>query len=994
MKSRLWWLCCVVGVLLWSPSAHAQGLLDGLIGKPSKQLNIRTPEVQQQARWQKRYKQIREEMSKNRKRAKARKEVLKQQKEKLQKELMAFVARPFLGGPKQLQTWTRLRKQNTELLRGTLQLYSQIASARSSLSESRRALRDVLRALLENTPKKLQKQLERNYIQTKSLVALEQSLLRLDDRLQKSKGALIKDRETLRELIQDQERSQVAFDEARKRLVREQKPMLPPSVPKTPASRPALNKAQRQAMRRPTSRPSPGPPQREAVGKRQLQRMRQQRLEWTFTLFRERLRWLRTRIRDERLNVEVSQLRLKLYYSIRKEFTSARKQLLANTSEGIWFYRSLRFDTKLLKATQKRLQKLLKEEPGTFVKVLQKRQAELRKRSTSQQVGFVFLLLILVVFLFFFTRAMKRRLLESIQALTQRIKDESATAQLWLLIRLGLLCLLRVQRTLLGWMLLVGLCWSLGFPLDWIMTLLVIGGLWVGFVLYWTIVSGLFAKETSERFFPIDQPSAKNFRRTLKGFGWVLVLYTPILYAAHLFLFPDGMIQWMQVLFYGIFLVAFLLLLLNKDGILSMIPMDHIVGRVLILFLHRFYPFLFVFVVGLFTIYVYGYINLAGYLTQGCCLSVLLIAGAAGLYRLAWMVGLWAFGFTRSAKGLVQVEKRWAKNLLRLYYGLIGGVLAVLSIGLLLEIWRFGEGLSTLFRLLTTPFLQVKDTQINILSLGRFVFPFGVAIWLSGWLRQKSSEYLYPALRMSQANQYAANTVLGYVIVAVGALSGLQWMGIGMEFLAVFAGVIGIGIGFGMQNVVSNFISGLIVTFGQPIKVGDLIEVADMMGVVKEISGRSTTIETHDGRIVLVPNSEVLTKKLINWSKGPPWVKAELKVGVAYHSDMRHVFRLLQEIAEAHPLVLSDPAVTLRLGAFGASSLDVSVWIAVEDPTRRFEALSDLRMNVTERFREESIEISFPQQDVHLDESLQEAIIENLKALSAKEPPKEPSHSK
>jgi small-conductance mechanosensitive channel len=438
----------------------------------------------------------------------------------------------------------------------------------------------------------------------------------------------------------------------------------------------------------------------------------------------------------------------------------------------------------------------------------------------------------------------------------------------------------------------------------------------------------------------------------------------------------------MMVLFYAIIMTGLLLLLFNKDGILSLIPTTHVAGRTTLVLTYRFYPLLLLLVLGLFGVYVWGYINLAAYLTLGISLTLLLVSLAAGLYRLAWVFGLWMFGFSKGQTGLVQVEKKWARNLLRLFRVSVGVLLTLVSVGLLLEIWRVGGGLSAFGRLFVTPFLQIKDTQITLLSLGKLLLSLVVAFWLSKWLRKNCREYLYPALRMSNANQHAANTVLGHAILIIGTLFGFQWMGVGIGVLAVFAGVVGIGVGFGIQNIASNFISGLIITFGQPIKVGDLIEVDGVMGEVKEVSGRSTTIETFDLRIVLIPNSEILTKKVINWSMGRPCVMVKLGVGVAYGSDVKLALETLLAVAKDHPLVLSEPSPALRFGDFGASSLDLSIWVAVADPLRRFEVISDMRLEVDRRFQELDITIAFPQQDVHLHPSLEDAMIHAMKAHS------------
>ncbi|MCB9637806.1 MAG: mechanosensitive ion channel [Myxococcales bacterium] len=166
-----------------------------------------------------------------------------------------------------------------------------------------------------------------------------------------------------------------------------------------------------------------------------------------------------------------------------------------------------------------------------------------------------------------------------------------------------------------------------------------------------------------------------------------------------------------------------------------------------------------------------------------------------------------------------------------------------------------------------------------------------------------------------------------------------------------------------------------------------------LIGEVKEISTRSVTIETFDGRLVLIPNAEILTSKVINWSLGPSYVWVKAEVGVAYGSDTRLVQKLLLEIAQRHPKVLTNPQPAVRFNSFGSSSLDFALWIAVADPVTRFAVLSELRYEIDDVFREHDIVIAFPQQDIHLNANLEEVLVQAFKnqsviALQGPPPPK------
>ena len=192
-------------------------------------------------------------------------------------------------------------------------------------------------------------------------------------------------------------------------------------------------------------------------------------------------------------------------------------------------------------------------------------------------------------------------------------------------------------------------------------------------------------------------------------------------------------------------------------------------------------------------------------------------------------------------------------------------------------------------------------------------------------------------------------------------------MGIGLGALAVVFGVIGIGIGFGLQNIASNFISGFILLLERPIRKGDFVQVDDMVGEVKSISARATILETRDAVTVIVPNSEFISGRVINWTLGSDErVRSQVSVGVAYGSDVHLVRRLLLQVARAHPGVLKSPRPWVEMTSFGDSSLDfrLHIW------TRRIRGLpalmSDLRQSVDIIFREHDVEIPFPQRDIHV----------------------------
>ena len=184
--------------------------------------------------------------------------------------------------------------------------------------------------------------------------------------------------------------------------------------------------------------------------------------------------------------------------------------------------------------------------------------------------------------------------------------------------------------------------------------------------------------------------------------------------------------------------------------------------------------------------------------------------------------------------------------------------------------------------------------------------------------------------------------------------------------LTVVAGLLSVGIGFGLQNTASNFISGLILLFERPIKVGDWITVGEVSGDVREINLRSTTVITPDNISIIVPNSEFVSGRVVNWSHGERKIRVHIPVGVAYGSDVELVTRVLLEEAERHSGVMRTPAPKVWFTGFGDSSLNFELLAWIPEPTARPQVISDLNYAIDSAFRRNNVEIPFPQRDVHV----------------------------
>ena len=220
---------------------------------------------------------------------------------------------------------------------------------------------------------------------------------------------------------------------------------------------------------------------------------------------------------------------------------------------------------------------------------------------------------------------------------------------------------------------------------------------------------------------------------------------------------------------------------------------------------------------------------------------------------------------------------------------------------------------------------------------------------------------------IADERQETLNVVFTHSFVGVAVILGLYFMGIGVGGIAILAGVLGIAVGFGVQHIAKNIISGLIIIFDRRISVGDVVEIGDAKGTVKAIRLSSTTVESLTCQLVTIPNSNLLTTNVTNYTTGAPHLWIHLDVGVAYGTDTNRVAKALQDVARYHPEVLKDPEPLVRFKAFGTSSLDFSLWAAIADPQERHRIRTELRFRVEKLFKRRRITISFPQVDVHFD---------------------------
>jgi small-conductance mechanosensitive channel len=359
-----------------------------------------------------------------------------------------------------------------------------------------------------------------------------------------------------------------------------------------------------------------------------------------------------------------------------------------------------------------------------------------------------------------------------------------------------------------------------------------------------------------------------------------------------------------------------------------------------------------------------GWVHLARALTEGVLGSAyvaVVMYGAVRVVRTAIRAALRSTSAQRL--GLVRRHgadvNRWLRRMINL--GALGtwAYLSLVSFGI--ADWTL-DALSGVFGAEA----QFGSVGLSLGDVLAFALTLAGAFLLSRLLRTVLEDDVVPRLPAGRGVGYAITTTVHYAVLLLGFLLAISAAGADLNRVSLLAGAFGVGIGFGLQNVVNNFVSGLILLYERPVQLGDMVEVGGTTGEVRRIGIRSSTIRTFQGAEVIVPNSNLISDRVVNWTFSDRRRRMDIKVGVAYGTDPERVLSLLESVAQGHPDVLEDPAPQALFVGFGESSLDFELrawtplfetWVVTQ---------SDLTVRVYRVLGEAGIEIPFPQRDLHL----------------------------
>jgi small-conductance mechanosensitive channel len=371
-----------------------------------------------------------------------------------------------------------------------------------------------------------------------------------------------------------------------------------------------------------------------------------------------------------------------------------------------------------------------------------------------------------------------------------------------------------------------------------------------------------------------------------------------------------------------------------------------------------------IFTIAIIGFSLFGYARLASFIVDRSLLSAILIGGFSILRNFVYdatqhilLMGLWVKTF-RMRKVFIRKFDFW--------FGIIAEPLMLLVlIGAVLVLWGvpFDVLKSNVYKAISG--FTVGGIKISLLSIMWGAIVFALCLWIIKMVRYRIEFKMLEKTNLDSGTKHSLASGFAYICYVLAGLLAIAIMGGNLTNIALIAGALSVGIGLGLQDIVNNFVSGIIMLFERPLKVGDWVVIGNEEGEVKQINIRSTEVQTFNRASVIIPNSQVLSNSVVNRTHENNWARYGVKVGVAYGSDVEQVRDLLLECVLSHPKVSKKPAPYVLFQDFGESSLDFEVRFYVSDINVGWTAPSDVRFIINKRFKEEGIEIPFKQMVIH-----------------------------
>jgi len=261
---------------------------------------------------------------------------------------------------------------------------------------------------------------------------------------------------------------------------------------------------------------------------------------------------------------------------------------------------------------------------------------------------------------------------------------------------------------------------------------------------------------------------------------------------------------------------------------------------------------------------------------------------------------------------------------------------------------------------------KIQNVGITISHLMVAIIAVLLSLVVSQIIRSSLRNQVFKKMNIDEGLEYTLLRLVHFLILFIGIYIGLNTVNIPLGAILGLFAVIGVGIGFGLQNLTSNFISGIILLLERPVKVGDRLEISDVWGDVKHVNLRTTLIETPDGISVIVPNSKLLENEVVNYSYGNPKIRLQVPVGIAYGSDCQKAAEVLVQVALDNKRVLNEPKPKAWFREFGDSSLNFILLFWIPNAVEKYDVISEINHAIDAGFRKNGIEIPFPQRDLHL----------------------------